>query len=171
MANNLIDVMFKRLTDETDLSGEDLLDEALPADKSISARHQIRNFGYRDGQRYFTKYPRQRILMGLFNYSVDSEQYQIGYRVLKGFMPDLVKTRDRCLMLKLKDKFWDTTRYEAKIMLVLQAMSLITRQEAFDLMKVVINVLDEPANNSYLRNNINPLRVSLMLYRMIAETT
>ena len=38
-------------------------------------------------------------------------------------------------------------------------------------MKVVIEVLDEPASNSFLRNNINPLRVGLMLYRMIAEIT
>jgi hypothetical protein len=38
-------------------------------------------------------------------------------------------------------------------------------------MKVVIEVLHEPASNSFLRNNINPLRVGLMLYRMIAEIT
>jgi hypothetical protein len=42
------------------------------------------------------------------------------------------------------------------------------QKAAFDLMKVVIEVLDEPASNSFLRNNINPLRVGLMLYRMIA---
>ena len=39
VTNDLIDIMFKRLADETDLSGEDLLDEAMPVDKSISARH------------------------------------------------------------------------------------------------------------------------------------
>ena len=75
------------------------------------------------------------------------------------------------MLLKLKVKFTDTTRYEAKIILMLEAMCLLTRQEAFDLMKVITNVLDEPAANSFLRNNINPLRVSLMLYRLIAEVT
>lgn len=48
-------------------------------------------------------------------------------------------------------------------------MPLLRRQDAFDLMKILIEVIDEPASNSFLRNNINPLRVGLLLYRLIAE--
>jgi hypothetical protein len=36
-------------------------------------------------------------------------------------------------------------------------------------MKIIEVVLNESANNSIFRNNINPLRVGLMLYRVIDE--
>lgn len=38
-------------------------------------------------------------------------------------------------------------------------------------MKVILGVIDAPANDSVLRNNINPLRTGLMLYRLIDELT
>lgn len=84
-------------------------------------------------------------------------------------MSDLLKSKANLNFQSLLNKFSDTMRYEAKIELVLSALHLIKRQEAFDLMKIIIEMLDEPASNSFLRNNINPLRVGLLLYRLIDE--
>ena len=61
----------------------------------------------------------------------------------------------------------DTKRYEAKVAVALLAQPLMNRRLAFKLMKILLTVLEEPATNSVLRNNINPLRVGLMLYRLI----
>jgi len=36
-------------------------------------------------------------------------------------------------------------------------------------MKLMEQMLNEPASNSIFRNNINPLRVGLILYRVLEE--
>lgn len=61
----------------------------------------------------------------------------------------------------------DTKRYEAKVAVALLSLPLMNRRLAFRMMKLLLQVLEEPANNGVLRNNINPLRVGLMLYRLI----
>ena len=44
---------------------------------------------------------------------------------------------------------------------------LMNRKIAAWIMKILESVLNEPASNSVLKKNINPLRVGLMLYRLI----
>ena len=46
---------------------------------------------------------------------------------------------------------------------------MMNRNVATRLMKVIEGVLQEPSDNSILKNNINPLRVGLMFYRVIDE--
>ena len=36
-------------------------------------------------------------------------------------------------------------------------------------MKIIEQILNEPAKRSIFKNNINPLRVGLMLYRVLDE--
>lgn len=60
-----------------------------------------------------------------------------------------------------------TTFYEAKIALLLNCMPLMNRKIASRIMKIFEEILNEPASNSVLKNNVNPLRVGLMLYRAI----
>ena len=43
----------------------------------------------------------------------------------------------------------------------------MNRKTAARIMKILEEILNEPASNSVLRNNVNPLRVGLMLYRLI----
>jgi len=61
----------------------------------------------------------------------------------------------------------DTSRYEAKIVLIINCLPLMNRTVATRLMKLFEIVLDEPASNSILKNNINPLRVGLLIYRVL----
>jgi hypothetical protein len=61
------------------------------------------------------------------------------------------------------------TRYEAKIALLIAMAPLMNKNLAISFMKIIEIVLSHPANNSIFRNNINPLRVGLMLYRVIEE--
>jgi hypothetical protein len=125
--NNMTMSVFKYLQDQSDLSGEDLLDEAIPADKTISARNRIWSYGLKNGCRYFSKYPRQRLLIELFDHAVEIEEYQIAYRVLKYFFTDLIKVKDCNISKRLCEKFHDVTCYEAKIQLVMTAMPLLNR--------------------------------------------
>ena len=164
----MTEFLLAHLRDETELSMSDLLDEGHATDKAGSARDRQWTFGFKDGVLYFSKFPRQQILIELFQYAIEEDKYSIAYKVLKYFMADLLRTKGMNIIDKLIEKLKDTTRYEAKISLVITAIPLMQQKAAFDLMKVVIEVLDEPASNSFLRNNINPLRVGLMLYRMIA---
>ena len=92
--------------------------------------------------------------------------------MVKRFLSDLLKAKELPIFEQLFTQFHeDTSRYEAKIALILKYMPLMNRKLAFRLMKILGEVITEPAKNSVLRNNVNPLRVGLMLYRLIEELT
>ena len=120
----------------------------------------------------YRRYSRTKFLVQLINQSVLKKQYDVAYEVVKRFLSDLLKATDLPIFDMLFTQFQeDTTRYEAKIALILKYMPLLNRKQAFRFMKILGEVLDEPAANSVLRNNINPLRVGLMLYRLIETVT
>lgn len=86
-------------------------------------------------------------------------------------MSDFLKTKNLSIFHHVLDKFSDTKRYEAKIALIEAMMPLMTRDLAFQMMRILMNVIDYPVSDSVLRNNLNPLRVGLMLYRLISLIT
>ena len=45
----------------------------------------------------------------------------------------------------------------------------MNRNVAARLMKIIEGILKEPSSNSILKNNVNPLRIGLMLYRVIDQ--
>lgn len=110
------------------------------------------------------------MLIQLINQSVSIKQYEITYEVSKRFLSDLLKAPNLpifdTLFTHLKE---DTSRYEAKIALIFNCIPMMNRNVATRLMKVIEGVLQESSDNSILKNNINPLRVGLMFYRVIDE--
>lgn len=60
-----------------------------------------------------------------------------------------------------------TSFYEAKIALLLNCIPVMGRNTAGSIMKIIEEHLNGPATNSILTKNLNPLRVGLMLYRLI----
>ena len=58
VANKMTEFLMAHLRDETELSMSDLLDEGHAVEKSGSARDKQWTFGFKDGVRYFSKYPR-----------------------------------------------------------------------------------------------------------------
>lgn len=85
-------------------------------------------------------------------------------------MSDLLKAKYLPIFETLFQHFADdTTRYEAKLAVMLNLMPLMNKTVAAKFMKTIEGVLNEPASNSIFKNNINPLRVGLLLYRVIAE--
>jgi hypothetical protein len=66
-------------------------------------------------------------LIELFKYAVEEDKYSIAFKVLKYFMADLLKAKGMNVIDKLILKFHDTTRYEAKITLVISAIPLMQR--------------------------------------------
>ena len=97
-------------------------------------------------------------------------KYHIAYEITKRFLGDLLKTSYLPIFDPIFSHFEEyTTFYEAKIALLYNMMPLMNRKLAGRIMKILESILNEPASNSVLKNNINPLRVGLMLYRLIDE--
>ena len=106
--------------------------------------------------------------MELVNQSVQMKCYNVAYEVTKRFLSDLLKANDLPIFeILFKHLLDDTSRYEAKIGLVINCLPLMNRDIAIKLMKLLEIVIKEPASNSVLKHNINPFRVGLMLYRTI----
>ena len=85
-------------------------------------------------------------------------------------MSDLLKAKNLPIFDGLFNHFQlDTTRYEAKIIIMLNLIPVMNKHVASRFMKIIEGVLNEPACNSILKHNIHPLRVGLLLYRLIDE--
>jgi len=96
------------------------------------------------------------------------KRYNVAYEITKRFISDLLKTKDLPIFEILFHHFTeDTSRYEAKTVLVINCLPLMNRILAGRFMKIIEIVLDEPAANSIFKNNINPLRVGLLLYHLL----
>ena len=118
----------------------------------------------------FGKRARINLLVQLVNQSVELKLYAITYEVTKRFMSDFLKQRNLPIFDVLFQHFTDdNTRYEAKLALMLNIMPFMNKTLASRFMKIVEQVLNKPAHESIFKNNINPLRVGLMLYRVIDE--
>mmetsp|Transcript_27175 Transcript_27175/g.41345 ORF Transcript_27175/g.41345 Transcript_27175/m.41345 type:complete len:374 (-) Transcript_27175:1536-2657(-) len=85
-------------------------------------------------------------------------------------MSDLLKAKYLPIFDRLFQQFTDdTSRYESKLVLLLKSLPLMNKLVASRFMKLMEQVLGEPASNSIFRNNINPLRVGLILYRVLSD--
>ena len=67
------------------------------------------------------------MLIELFNHSVEIDEYQISYRVIKFFFADLIKVKNCNISTCLIEKFRDPTCYEAKIEIVMSAIPILNR--------------------------------------------
>ena len=96
LANLFVDI----LQGETDECAKDMLDSGVPPEKIGSVRNFQPSVGLRKDLtgniegRYFARYPRQKLLISLINQSVVKDLYHISYEVIKGFLSDLLKTKN-----------------------------------------------------------------------------
>jgi len=96
--------------------------------------------------------------------------YDIAYEVTKRFMSDLLKATSLPIFNQLFIHFNDDpTRYEAKLFIMLNCMPLMNRTLATNFMKIIEGVISNSAQDSIFKNNINPMRVGLILYRVVDE--
>lgn len=118
----------------------------------------------------FGKKARVQLLINLINNSIQERLYPITYEVTKRFMSDFLKAQRLPIFDSLfQDLIEDTSRYEAKMALMMNLFPLMNKHQATRFMKIIEQILNEPAKNSIFRNNINPLRVGLMLYKILDE--
>lgn len=59
--------------------------------------------------------------------------------------------------------------YEIKLTILSRLMLAMSNDQAESFMKIIENVLEEPPENSIFRNNINPLRIALQLYKIVTD--
>ena len=62
-----------------------------------------------------------------------------------------------------------TSNYESKIVIINECMPLLRFHTVERLIKIFERVLDYPQDESIFRNNLNPLRTGLMLYKLIVD--
>lgn len=111
-----------------------------------------------------------QLLINLINKSIESKLYPITYEVTKRFMSDFLKAQRLPIFDSLfQDLVEDTSRYEAKLALMMNVFPMMNKHQASRFMKIIESILNEPAKNSIFRNNINPLRVGLMLYKILDD--
>jgi hypothetical protein len=106
----------------------------------------------------------------MLNQSIDLKFYDIAVELMKEYKNEILKFKS----LKVLDKFFnhfenDPTMYEAKIYLLTLLMPSMSRKQAFQFLKVLDVVINQSYENSVFYRNINPIRVGLMLYKLIDD--
>jgi hypothetical protein len=98
------------------------------------------------------------------------QEYDIGFECARIFLADLLLVPYLACFDVLGDHFKnDLSKYEVKIALLQRLRPFMKKAQAEKIMKIFEEVLSEPAENSIFRQNINPLRVGLTLYKLIDD--
>lgn len=98
------------------------------------------------------------------------QEYDIAFETVRVFLADLLQVPYLAAFDVLGDHFKnDLSKYEVKVALLQRLMPFMKKHQAEKIMKVFEEVLSEPAENSIFRQNINPLRVGLTLYKLIDD--
>lgn len=63
----------------------------------------------------------------------------------------------------------DPNKYEAKIYLLTLLIPNMSRRQGFKILKILESVIEEPYEKSIFYNNINPVRVGLMMYKLLDD--
>lgn len=63
----------------------------------------------------------------------------------------------------------DTSQYEIKLAIIINLTPQLKKENVEVLFKLILEILDEPAENSILKKNINPLRTGLILYKFVHD--
>lgn len=109
-------------------------------------------------------------MIAFINQSVAFKRFEITYDITKRFMSDLLKAKHLPIFDSLFAQLVeDPSRYEAKIQVIKNCLPLMNKQIAARFMKVIEIVLQEPASESIFKHNINPLRIGLMLFKLIDD--
>ena len=130
--------MIEELAAQTDQTALNLNDKGLPPDTSISAQYKKPN------DQIFGRFARNRLLGQLIIQSVNKQQYDVAYEVIKRFIGDLLKARDLNFFDMFFEQFKDTKYYEAKIELILVSLPLMSKKQALKLLKILRGAQLEP---------------------------
>ena len=156
---NMVHMVLERLFEQTDAAIRQINDENDEDDPENKKPKEI-----------FSRQNRINLLVAIFNQSIIKKMFDIPYEVTMRFMSDLLKAKYLPVFDGLFTQFKeDTSRYEAKLALINNCIPLMNKSIAAKFMKVIESVLQEPAANSFLKNNTNPLRCGLMLHRVLVE--
>ena len=63
----------------------------------------------------------------------------------------------------------DTSQYEVKIAILNMLIPVMKKAYVERLFKVFQELLNEPAENSIFKKNVNPFRTGLMLYKLVFD--
>ena len=85
-------------------------------------------------------------------------------------MSDLIKANHLNIFEQLFEHFKnDFGRYEAKMAIMHNIFPMMNKNKAAKFMKIIDEVIQNKSENNILKMNINPMRVGLMLYRLVNQ--
>jgi hypothetical protein len=178
--NDVIFMLMEELFEQTDQSIKESSKESSrdPRDPNASdssnkkSGHGHSHAAIVMNREIFSRHNRLQLLIAMFNQSVFKKMYHIPYEITIRFMSDLLKAKYLPIFERQFGAFKDdTSRYEAKLALIMNCLPLMNKNLAAKFMKIIEGVLKEPATNSFLKNNTNPLRCGLMLFRVLCEVS
>ena len=96
--------------------------------------------------------------------------YDVTWEISVVFIQDLLRYKYLPIFDLLLDKMRDNlTHYEMKLTVLQRLMPLMNSDDADKFMKTFDDILDNPAEGSIFRMNVNPLRIGLMLYKTLDD--
>lgn len=119
---------------------------------------------------HFNSYCREKLIVSLLQNSIILQRYDISFEIVKCFLQDLLKINYLPIFEILLDQFkFDMSKYEVKIALLQKLKPFMKKYQADAFMEIFDVVLKNPADECIFKQNINPLRVGLTLYKLIDD--
>ena len=122
---------------------------------------------------YFKQENRQGLIVAMMCESIMLQYYDIACDITQNFIRDMI-TFGKNSIIPVFSTFFDefgssTDKYESKLYLLSLLMPLMTNKMAQTWLKIIEEVLGESPDNSIFKNNINPVRIGLQLYKVIKQ--
>ena len=113
---------------------------------------------------------RSKIVVALLRQALVLEMYTDAYEIATIFINDLIKVE----YLPIFDTLFeylkaDTSMFEIKITIIEKLIPAMTNAQAESFMKIIEHSLEETSENSVFRNNLNPLRLGVQLYKIVED--
>lgn len=115
-----------------------------------------------------------KIIGQLSFHFIKMERYSACYEIASYFIEEFVHistTQQPFIDVLIEQFSSDTGKYEVKIALLSKLLNFMRKRQAIQLTEIVDSILDEPASNSIFKNNLNPIRVGLNLYKLIDDVS
>ena len=121
---------------------------------------------------FFTRYSRQKFLKAMITQAIDLQLYEVASELITKFL-SIVLRFDSLPVIEIFIDNMKTNlyKYEARIHLLSLFIPIISRSQGEKLIETINDVINEPADANVYKYNINPLKVALMLYKLVDDTS
>lgn len=118
----------------------------------------------------YTYEHKKQFVLALIQQSITIERFDITYEMVIRNIQDLSKMSYLSFLDTLIEFFkLDNEMLEVKLAIISMLIPNMSNMQAVTFMKTIETVLDDPPEDCMMRVNLNPLRVSMILYQVIDQ--